>query len=566
MDGRYTQQKIDHFFNQFKKMSSFYELVKVHQLINNPNAKATHLVKFNNKPFKLIIMSGTLLIIVSALIFWLASEKTQKTSSALDKAYVITENTLVENKLEKTNNTVMAEIKLMEDESKTPPIIIKNEDSVSVYNNNFESEVNSNSKSDPTDDICNWSLDTILDKKNLFVYLSNSELEKLGIFKNDTCGYFQTNYEQSNIWIYNNGDQVFNKRVNNKNYGLTFITDTSMIEPSLSLFRSYEGFYLTIDTLVPIVVTFKNGLKSEILWFTSDEDLFELLPSRYQNLKHTYYCIKQLKQKLQHKQVVNYKDHISIQNNLFKVNAIELNDDELQNIHIESVLGYFSVRNEDNSKYFWVDESKKEYGIDVNYKTFKHNFFPIFITDSKGRHRRVDNNFDIHDKNIVDSIRNENINVLIPIKVHLKGIRIKENEITLWYLPTDEFIDALPDRIKHELKTERNAIINDSFTQTSSCTYFEVCKSTLNVEDFKVFPNPAKQTVTIEFSVYESIVGNISLYNIGGSQVKMFASNQIFASGNNSFKFELSDVTLGIYLVSLQTDKGFLTKRLIISR
>jgi hypothetical protein len=568
MEGKYSQQNIDQFFNQFKKLANLYKLDKVHQLIDDPNAKPKHLVKFNHIPFRLIIMTGTLITIVTVLVLWLVPEKPLKTNNTLEKTNVITGHTIQDKKQEEKNKIDTTEKKTVEDIPKITPAFIKDDDSGSLGTNIIDSELSLIQKDENTECFCDWPSDTVLNKKALFVYLSNTELEILGVFKNDTSGYFKSKHQGSNTWVYNNGDKVFRNRVVDKNYGLTFITDTSMIEPSLSLFRSYEGFYLTIDTLVPIVVTFKNGLKPEILWFTSSEDLFKLLPSRYQNLQHTYYCIKQLKlsQNKQHKQVVNYKYNSFIQDSLLKIKAIELNDDELKNIYIESTTGYFSVRNEDNSKYFWVDESKKEYGIDLNYKAFRHNFFPIFITDSKGRHRRVDNNFDIHDKNVVDSIKNENINVLIPIKVHLKEIRIKENEITLWYLPTDEFIDALPDRIKHELKIERNAIINDSLNFTSTCTYFEVCKSTLSVENLRVFPNPTKQSVTIEFSVYESAVGNISLYNIGGSQVKVLLSNQTFVSRNNSFKFELSDVTPGIYLVSLQTDKGFLTQRLIISR
>ena len=133
-------------------------------------------------------------------------------------------------------------------------------------------------------------------------------------------------------------------------------------------------------------------------------------------------------------------------------------------------------------------------------------------------------------------------------------------------MPTDEFINALPERIKYELKLERDEIISDSANSKSTCTYFEVCKSTLTVEDLKIYPNPAKQSVTIDFLINETADGKISLFNMGGSQVKILVSNTTFVLGFNSFHADLSNVTAGIYIVSVQTEKEFVTRRLIISR
>ena len=338
MEGRYTQQDIDQFFSQFKKLSMSYELIKVHQLINNPNAKAKHLVKFNHKPFKLIIMTGTLILAISAIILWLTPEDSNKTFNKTKKSPISIEYSKQEEKIENHNSVVKEE----NSKSVKPKTSLLAEDnSVNESNDITESKVLTNDEAEKNELICqscDWPKDTILDKKELFIYLSDSELEKLGIYKNDTSGYFKTNYKHSNTWVYNKGDIVFKNKVNSNKFGLTFITDTSLTEPSLSLFRSYDGFYFAMDTLVPILITFKNGLKPEILWFSSTEDLFRQLPTRYKHLQKTYSCIKEIKKSQKHKQVVNYRNFDSIKNDLIKIPIIELNDDELKNWIFRTIL------------------------------------------------------------------------------------------------------------------------------------------------------------------------------------------------------------------------------------
>ena len=188
------------------------------------------------------------------------------------------------------------------------------------------------------------------------------------------------------------------------------------------------------------------------------------------------------------------------------------------------------------------------------------------ITDTIGR-RRYFNFVYVKDESVDRDYIMKNINTLIPIEVNLEKIipPCKET-LVFWFYPTDDFVDSLPERIRYELKSELNAINNESNKTPSSCTYFETCKSTLIVNDLKVYPNPANQNITIEFSLPEAISGWISLVNISGAQIKTIVSKNNFNSGLNSFNANLSDVSPGVYLVSIFTQKGFKTQRIIISR
>jgi hypothetical protein len=185
------------------------------------------------------------------------------------------------------------------------------------------------------------------------------------------------------------------------------------------------------------------------------------------------------------------------------------------------------------------------------------------ITDIKGlelhRFGRIQNSAE--SKNI-----SSNYDLLIPVLIPLsKYIENRDYSLVFWYYPTDEFISALPKMISKDVKSEIEIITNPNSENKSSCTYFEVCKSTLHLEDFVIFPNPAKYSITIEFDSMNELEGSISLVNISGSQLRTLVSKTSFMSGKNSYQVDLSGITPGIYLVSINTNKGFKTQRLIIS-
>jgi hypothetical protein len=203
-------------------------------------------------------------------------------------------------------------------------------------------------------------------------------------------------------------------------------------------------------------------------------------------------------------------------------------------------------------------------GIDSKL-SFPPNPFPMAITDTLGRGRY----FPIYAKTEQvnrDFIIN-NINTLIPVRVNLeKIIPPRKETLVFWFYPTDEFISSLPDRIKFDLKSELDAINDGTLKSTSSCKYFEACKSTLILDDLKVYPNPANQNISIEFSLPNSLDGHISLFNISGVQVKSIVSQRTFNSGMNLYNANLSDVPPGVYLISITTENGFKTQRIIVSR
>ena len=81
-----------------------------------------------------------------------------------------------------------------------------------------------------------------------------------------------------------------------------------------------------------------------------------------------------------------------------------------------------------------------------------------------------------------------------------------------------------------------------------------------------MYPNPAINTVTLEFNTNEEVTGTISIINIAGVKIKANMPKTTFITGYNSCQIDLSGIIPGMYIISINTDKGFITQRLIVSQ
>jgi hypothetical protein len=86
-----------------------------------------------------------------------------------------------------------------------------------------------------------------------------------------------------------------------------------------------------------------------------------------------------------------------------------------------------------------------------------------------------------------------------------------------------------------------------------------------NLELAQNYPNPFNPTTDIKFSLPET--GNISLvvYNVIGEQVAELL-NQKMDAGYHTVKFDGSNLTSGLYIYRLQTEKSTLTKKMILMK
>ncbi len=160
-------------------------------------------------------------------------------------------------------------------------------------------------------------------------------------------------------------------------------------------------------------------------------------------------------------------------------------------------------------------------------------------------------------------------NLLVPVKCITTEPDLGLFDIhVFWIYPNERLFDCLPERLSEQLKQEFNLLIStDSLMgrSESSCTFYEMCKSTLLLKEFKIYPNPAIHSATIEFYAPEALEGSVSLVTIAGAGQKALIPNTSFMAGHNRHKIDLSGITPGIYLILINSNRGFKTQRLIVS-
>ncbi len=83
-----------------------------------------------------------------------------------------------------------------------------------------------------------------------------------------------------------------------------------------------------------------------------------------------------------------------------------------------------------------------------------------------------------------------------------------------------------------------------------------------NLSGMKMYPNPATETVNISFAAENAENGVISVMNLMGQTV--YTSNLEVNEGYNFITLPVKQLTSGVYMVTLQTNTGISTQKLIV--
>lgn len=115
-----------------------------------------------------------------------------------------------------------------------------------------------------------------------------------------------------------------------------------------------------------------------------------------------------------------------------------------------------------------------------------------------------------------------------------------------------DFISAVP-----TTNAAESEIIFDNLTVKATAT--EALLGVTEIQDvsFAVSPNPATDIVTITTN---EILNSVELFDVNGRVVK----NVDFKSSTNSNQVNVSDLSSGIYMMKITSDKGTATKKLVI--
>ncbi len=549
MEKLYTQNDINKFLSDFRKLPDPYKLEKVHQLINDPHAMARHRIKLNHKPFNLIIMTSAFIVGVTALLIW---SNIKKTEIAANRTFPATEVTPIEITPGITPPVTQPEVSLKRKVS-----------SVTKTNAPVSEEINpvlpSKVKEPETRVLkmahgsCEWSSDTIIDKKSLLLDLSDDELKAIGILKKGTLTFYHNIIP--GVYDYGQFSNEFpeeERTITYNKFYLAFVTNLRY-EPS-----GPGNFYSAMDTLVPVIINDEGG---HIYWFSPDKSLFKLLPARYSYLESDYENLICLKKKYPEKSFTNFMES-GKEKILDPVTVLDLDRETLQGIGV--IIDNGSVKFQSKNKKYTLEISKTGIHSEGNGEDmflFPPNPYPVLFTDTLGRRMYTTNT-----SGNTDSL-SKIMNILVPVRIRVNKFITSSHEVMIcWYYPTPEFLKTLPAKTGAELSSELTIIKNDTKTAASSCNYFEVCKSSIKLDNFRLYPNPASQSVNLEFENTEEIMGSISIVNIAGSKMRELLPKTLFVTGRNYYQMDLSGISPGIYLISVNTGKGFKTQRLIVTR
>ncbi len=154
---------------------------------------------------------------------------------------------------------------------------------------------------------------------------------------------------------------------------------------------------------------------------------------------------------------------------------------------------------------------------------------------------------------------------LIPVKIET-GFAKVPGPLYLWFLPTTEFLNALPERYSKSLRKELailDKIENQNVPAEKACTGFEeesflgICDlSEGALSDIKIAPNPCMYDLKLSFTSSEKRSVSMEVFDINGRNVKIFGEFKIENFGEQTYTFDISSLQTGIYQLVIISDKG----------
>ncbi|MDA3881363.1 MAG: T9SS type A sorting domain-containing protein, partial [Prolixibacteraceae bacterium] len=581
------------------------------------------------KPLKFIIMTSITAIIISAILFWpgkntpstpventgtslelLAPEQQTPRHDETDSNTQFSEN--VEIETEPELKPIAKEISNQfnqENEAKSDILSVEDEMIAMANLNRYIIDSSDNSlmvhdlvKNEPTSIVAepsgkempiNFDIDTFepVDGSKFVLKLSKEELEKIGFQVQDSLLLYENNINDAGYRFGKSRKRVYGELTNYTGYYI-FETEisfekTEKIQTTTNAFSFYpvyksnmfysrvmpngtlgtEFFESANDTLLPIVFPNFDGDKEEVLlWFVVNNQLYDLISANHKPLLDEFLKLKTYKKKYPQKDFIQYRSPFLLDESKIMI----LSEEELEkigfNFYTDSTV--YSGKNlkcqlkimlSDNNSYVQTMEYD-----DLQMSELNNGSLALFMTDKKGS--PLFGSLGLFPILFPedDEIFNQ-IPLLIPVEVNVSG---NFESLIFWFLPNENFFSSISEEVSVDLQAEINYITAEdkSALIKPECTYYEECKNTLELTDFKVYPNPANYEVTVSFELPETIGARISLVDLTGREKQVLHPQSQFAAGRHQFNFDLSSVAEGMYLITLYSDQGVQTQRLMVVR
>jgi hypothetical protein len=166
-------------------------------------------------------------------------------------------------------------------------------------------------------------------------------------------------------------------------------------------------------------------------------------------------------------------------------------------------------------------------------------------------------------KNADSFSKAKSLNSLLPLHTVLKDPKsknFKEVDVILWYENKQELLDLIPQRFN-----SRTIVVNEvvdgkdnEVERISFLRNYDTWREQAGViVKTHVYPNPIRdRKATIAFSVSEERVVTITLHDVFGRKLLDLVYPQLTPKGVYQRDIVLKDIAKGMYLISVQTDRG----------
>lgn len=437
----------------------------------------------------------------------------------------------------------------------------KIEEYFSTYNKNLDNITNlDNASSLPTS---NYKPRIGIEAKNIIPKIGKIAMISLSVFVLTGISFYM---------LYQNKSEEFEAIVYNILKNMNIVNDYSKIESGI--FSDISYVELNYDELAAIGIIKKGdtiSIITEDILMPSDIDL------NYQKIKDSLYNLPENKKKGVKIEVDTYKKYSKLGYETTMPQLIK----SKYNISFYTFNSYImQYQGWDHNKYSSFSPvsiqsfCKSKVGYSVSYIAY------LNPTNMPDEYR---SGLDSLSKQFINRVDRKSINSmgalskLIPVKIKLynksgykpdnKKYTIVETDIILWYIPTDEFINALPERYSKRLKKELviiDKIENGIIDKKEACMELNESESILglcpifhnNIEIKAIYPSPGMEDTHIKFDNGKEQKLSVFLYDMTGKEVRCVENNKLFPPGEHNLWIDLSNLKQGIYIAVIIDEGG----------
>jgi hypothetical protein len=279
-----------------------------------------------------------------------------------------------------------------------------------------------------------------------------------------------------------------------------------------------------------------------------------------------------------------------------KIVKMGYDTNQIQLVKNQSIITYYRFKT-NTIKYEGWDNSKfnKFAPVSIHYHSFSdskkvityresHIWNEIYSPILKGYEAALDTmgSYMENSSDVVSINKLGTLSKLIPIKITIYNknkkmssektttiddFLIEKTEVILWYVPTEEFLNALPERYGLKVRNELqiiDKIEKGEISTKQACKELGDEESILgiclnyhkNLEIKSIYPSPGREDTHIKFENGKEQKLSVYLFDMSGKEVKCVADKKLFSQGEYNLWVDLSNINPGIYIAVIIDEEG----------